>query len=101
MKKLLIICVLISLSGCAGVQRALFTPSRSEQYCQKIFGSSDSESVGICIEQERSAKRTLSVMKIPPDIEEKCRQLSDSTGGSYQVMLACVEQELSNRKKGR
>lgn len=45
------------------------------------------------MDQEMNAKKKLSNMEIPWQIERYCRKISEQTGGSYQVMLACVEEE--------
>ena len=83
------------LSGCAQVHHTFFAPSDIEIYCHRIFGdNSESEAIRTCIRQERYAKNELSKIIIPPDIEKRCRQLSASTGGSYQVMLTCVQNEM-------
>jgi len=102
LKKFFILFIIFFLSGCGQVQQTLFSPSEIEVYCQKIFTNTDeSDSLNTCIEQERDAKYRLSKMTIPPDIERRCRQLSASTGGSYQVMLACVQKEMPVKKRGK
>jgi uncharacterized protein YceK len=101
-KKLSVLLIIFFLSGCAEVQKTLFVPSEIERYCQQIAGSSDdTDAMNTCIRQEQHAKDELSRMTIPPNIEKRCRQLSDSTGGSYQVMLTCVQQETSSKKRGK
>jgi len=83
------------LSGCTQVHNTFFAPSDIEIYCRRIFGdNAESGAIRTCITQERHAKNELSKTIIPPDIEKRCRQLSASTGGSYQVMLTCVQDEL-------
>ena len=100
LKKFFILFIIFFLSGCGQVKRTLFTPSEIERYCQKIFGDADeSDALNTCIQQERDAKDRLSGMTIPPDIERRCRQLSASTGGSYQVMLTCVQREMPAKKR--
>ncbi|MBI5099235.1 MAG: hypothetical protein HZB30_08335 [Nitrospirae bacterium] len=102
LKKFFILFIILFLSDCGQVQRRLFTPSEIEIYCQKIFSNTDeSDSLNRCIQQERDAKDRLSKMTIPPDIERRCRQLSASTGGSYQVMLTCVQKEMPAKRRGK
>jgi len=48
------------------------------------------------MDQELSAQKKLSGMTIPWQVEKYCREISEKTGASYQVMLTCVEQELGN-----
>ncbi|RJQ50614.1 MAG: hypothetical protein C4526_11735 [Nitrospiraceae bacterium] len=98
--KILLVLFLI-LTGCAGIQEAVFTPSGIEQYCRKISGNSDAESLNTCIRQEESAKHELSRMTVPPQVDKRCRQLSESTGGSYQVMLTCVKDKMPLNNKGK
>ncbi|MBI5739352.1 MAG: hypothetical protein HZA16_01415 [Nitrospirae bacterium] len=99
--KLFFILIIFSLSGCAQIRKAVIVASEIEQYCRKVSGE-DAESMSICMRQERSAKDELAGMTIPPLIEKRCRRLSESTGGSYQVMLTCIQQEgMPVRKQGK
>ena len=92
--------VIAVLSGCTQVHNTFFAPSDIEMYCRRIFGdNAESGTILTCIKQERYAKNELSKMIIPPDIKERCRQLSASTGGSYQVMLTCVQNEMQLRNE--
>lgn len=59
--------------------------------------SNNPNAMNTCIQQEYGAKNELSRMAIPQEIERRCRLLSISTGGSYQVMLTCVQNELRDR----
>jgi hypothetical protein len=100
LKKLFILFIIFSSSGCSQVQRTLFVPSDIEIYCRKIFSNPvESDAISTCIQQERDAKDRLSGMIIPPGTERRCRRLSASTGGSYQVMLTCVQKELPVKKR--
>lgn len=45
------------------------------------------------MDQEITAKKKLSTMEIQWQVEKYCREISEQTGGSYQVMLTCVEEE--------
>jgi len=101
-KTMYFLVILVLLSGCAQLTRGVFAPSEIEQYCRKILGNSnDPGAVNTCMQQEYSAKSELSRMAIPPDIEKRCRLLSSSTGGSYQVMLTCVQQEMPSMRRGK
>ena len=92
--------VIAVLSGCTQVRSTFFAPSDIEIYCRKIFSDpAESSSFRTCIKQERYAKEELSKTIIPPDIEKRCRQLAASTGGSYQVMLTCVQNEMQSRNR--
>jgi len=95
-KSLFIFLLVLVLTGCTQIRESVFTPSDIERYCHRIFGDSD-DSISTCIKEERSAKNQLSGMRISPDIEKRCRRLSESTGGSYQVMLTCVQQEMKRK----
>ncbi len=46
------------------------------------------------MDQEMHAKEKLSGMTIPWEVEKYCREIAEKTGGSYQVMLTCVEEEM-------
>jgi len=97
-KAIFILLIMVSLSGCAQLTGGLFAPSEIEQYCRKILGNSNNpNAMNTCIQQEYSAKNELSRMDIPQDIERRCRLLSISTGGSHQVTLTCVQNELRDR----
>jgi hypothetical protein len=88
------------LSGCTQVKNTLFTPSEIDRYCQSIFKNPDeNDALNTCIRQERDAKARLSGMIIPPDTERRCRRLSASTGGSYQVMLTCVQKGMPAKNR--
>jgi hypothetical protein len=88
------------LSGCTQVKNTLFTPSEIDRYCQNIFKNTDeNDALNTCIRQERDAKDRLSGMIIPPDTERRCRRLSASTGGSYLVMLTCVQREMPAKNR--
>jgi hypothetical protein len=101
-KATFILLITVILSGCTQLKRGVFVPSEIEQYCRKVQGNSyDSGAMSTCIRNEYSAKDELSRMIIPPDIKKKCRQLSDSTGGSYLVLLTCVQQEMQLKKRGK
>ena len=90
-----IIVICIILPGCSSIRQAVFIPSEIDNYCRRIsVNTDDSQIVKTCIRQEISARDQLSGMTIPYDIAGHCRELSESTGGSYQVMLTCVQQEL-------
>ncbi len=80
--------------GCATTRE----PSRISEYCKRISGTENMKSAGMksCLENEKNAEKQLSGMTIPWQVESYCRQLSEQTGGSYQVMLICVEEELKN-----
>ncbi len=80
--------------SCSTLKYSVFLPSEINKYCGKISGVEDenSETKRNCIQQELNAKEQLSEMTIPSDIATACRRLSESTGGSYQVMLTCVQQ---------
>lgn len=98
-KKAFTLFIILLLSGCGQVQRTLFAPSEIEDYCQRIFGNSNGsdEEVNICIQQERDAKDRLSKMTVPVDVGKRCRKLSETTGGSYQVLLTCVQKEMPKK----
>jgi len=70
-------------------------PPRVNDYCKRISGTEDLKSSGVraCMDQEMTAKKKLSGMAIPWQVEKYCREISEQTGGSYQVMLTCVEEE--------
>ncbi len=86
-------CILIS---CSGIRHNLFVPSDIKNYCMKISESDDSgQAMKTCVRQEQIAKDRLDKMTVPPDVAKYCRRLTDSTGGSHQVFLACLQQELS------
>lgn len=80
--------------SCSTLKYSVFLPLEIDKYCGKISGVEDknSEAKNNCIQQELNAKERLSEMTIPSDIATACRRLSESTGGSYQVMLTCVQQ---------
>jgi len=79
------------LSGCSTLQ----APPGVKGYCKSISGADNMNSAGtrVCMDQEMSAKKKLSRMTIPWKVEKYCREISEQTGGSYQVMLICVEEE--------
>jgi len=81
----------VILSGCT----TLLAPPRVKDYCKRISGTDNMSSPGIraCMDQEMSAKKKLEEMAIPWQVEKYCREISEQTGGSYQVMLTCVEEE--------
>ena len=81
------------LSGCTTVQ----APPRVTGYCKSISGADNMNSAGIrvCMDQEMNAKKKLSEMTIPWQVEKYCRDISEQTGGSYLVILTCIEEELS------
>jgi len=89
-----IVCLLtvFILSGCTTLQ----APPGMKDYCKSISGADNMNSAGIrvCIDQEMSAKKKLSGMTIPWQVEKYCREISEQTGGSYLVMLTCIEEEL-------
>jgi hypothetical protein len=97
---LFVVPVIFILSGCTQVQKSFFTPSDIEMYCRKIFSDPvENDALSTCIQQERDAKDKLSGMIIPKNIDKRCRQLSSSTGGSYQVMLTCVQKEMPGKNR--
>ena len=73
-------------------------PPRVKDYCKRISGTEDLKSSGVksCMNQEMSAMKKLEEMAIPWQVEKYCREISEQTGGSYQVMLTCVEEEQNN-----
>lgn len=91
-----IVCLVavIIFSGCT----ATFRPSRVKDYCKRISGTEDLKSSGVrsCMDQEMRAKKKLSGIAIQWQVERYCREISEQTGGSYQVMLTCVEEEQEN-----
>ncbi len=91
LKYMVFVMVVISFSGCA----TLLAPTGVRDYCKRISGTEDLKSSGVraCIDQEMSAKKKLSGMAIPWQVERYCREISEQTGGSYQVMVTCVEEE--------
>jgi hypothetical protein len=82
------------LTGCT----TMLAPPRVKDYCKRISGTEDLKSSGakFCMDQEMSAKKKLAGMAIPWQVEKYCREISEQTGGSYQVMLTCVEEELKD-----
>ncbi len=85
------------LLSCSGIHQSIFVPSEIEGYCSRIsVGAGDGQSMRTCVSQEKNAKGQLSRMTVPADISRYCRRLADTTGGSYQVMLTCVRNELSD-----
>ena len=86
------IMMVIFISGCT----TMMAPTRVKDYCKRISGTENMKSSGVsaCMDQEISAKKKLSGMAIPWQVEKYCREISEQTGGSYQVMLVCVEEEL-------
>jgi hypothetical protein len=91
---LLTLCVGIAVLffGCTAVRG----PSGILEYCKRISGTNDfySSEMKMCMDQEKIAEKKLSGMAIPWQVESYCRHISEQTGGSYQVMLTCVEQEM-------
>ena len=73
-------------------------PPRVKDYCKRISGTEHLKSSGVksCMNQEMSAMKKLEEMAIPWQVEKYCREISEQTGGSYQVMLTCVEEEQNN-----
>jgi len=89
--RLLLLIIIVSFSACT----TLLAPSRVKDYCKRISGTENLKSSGVmaCMDQEMSAYKKLSGMEIPWQVETYCREISEQTGGSYQVMLICVEEE--------
>ena len=83
--------IVVILTGCT----TLHAPSSVKDYCKSISGTENMKSSGVraCMDQEMSARKKLSEMAIPWQIERYCREISEKTGGSFQVMLTCVEEE--------
>lgn len=54
-----------------------------------------------CRQQEREAQASLSRKQMPPRVEKYCREVGKAVGGSYQIMNACVEQELAAKARLR
>ncbi len=82
--------------SCASIQQTISVPPEIKAYCSRISGEEQNRGfMRTCIEQERTAQQRLVEMTIPSHVTTYCKKLSYSTGGSYQVMLACVEKELS------
>ena len=94
MKIISLLIVVFLFVSCLTLKYSVFLPSEIDKYCSKISGVEDdnSEAKRNCIQQELNAREQLSEMTIPSDTATACRRLSESTGGSYQVMLTCVQQ---------
>ena len=94
MKIISFLIVVFLFVSCSTLKYSVFLPSEIDKYCSKISGVEDdnSEAKRNCIQQELNAREQLSEMTIPSDTATACRRLSESTGGSYQVMLTCVQQ---------
>ncbi len=94
MKIISLLIVVFFFVSCSTLKYSVFLPSEIDKYCSKISGVEDenSEAKRNCIQQELNAREQLSKMTIPSDTVTACRRLSESTGGSYQVMLTCVQQ---------
>jgi hypothetical protein len=94
MKIISLLIVVFLFVSCSTLKYSVFLPSEIDKYCSKISGVEDdnSEAKRNCIQQELNAREQLSNMTIPSDTATACRRLSESTGGSYQVMLTCVQQ---------
>jgi hypothetical protein len=90
--QIVFVIIILILSGCT----AILAPLRVSDYCKSISGSENIKSSGAkaCMDQEMSSQKKLSGMTIPWQVEKYCREISEKTGGSYQVMLTCVEEEL-------
>ncbi len=91
LKSLVYVLIVLYFSGCT----TLLAPSRVKDYCKRISGTENMKSSGVrvCMDQEMIAKKKLSGIAIPWQVERYCREISEQTGGSYQVMLTCVEEE--------
>jgi hypothetical protein len=96
MKRLIPLIFILILTSCVEIREALFTPPQIKEYCHRITATENNQdnSMAMCIKQERDAEDKLLKMDIPTDIGQDCRELSEKTGGSYQVMLTCVKQRL-------
>ena len=94
MKIISFLIVMVFFVSCSTLKYSVFLPSEIDRYCSKISGieEENSEAKRNCIQQELNAREQLSEMTIPSDTATACRRLSESTGGSYQVMLTCVQQ---------
>ena len=92
MTRIISVIIIVILSGCA----TTVAPPEVSEYCKRISGSENMNSSGakLCMDQEMSAKKKLSDMTIPWQVERYCRDISEKTGGSYHVMLTCVEEEM-------
>ncbi len=67
----------------------------SESYCKNVSdGSYQTEE--FCLKQEEAARKELSGMNVPSEIEKHCKSLADN---SYQTMLFCVQQEIAAKKR--
>ena len=91
--KLVCLLTVFILSGCTTLQ----APPGLNDYCKNISGADNMDSAGtrVCMDQEMNAKKKLSGMTIPWQVEKYCREISEQTGGSYLVMLTCIEEELT------
>jgi hypothetical protein len=88
--------LLVVPGSCAGLSDRVMTPPVIRKYCSVISGGwgPGDESYRICVRQEKAAKAELERMKVPFDIKEYCSDVSQNTGGSYQVLLACISEEM-------
>jgi len=91
---ILLITVIIILTGCALIKKAMI-PKEILEYCKGIFR--DEDMIQRCIDQEMEARKRLSKMEIPHNIYRECRDLSWSTGKSYQVLEACIIQFMNKK----
>lgn len=96
LNKVFFLLISMLLLGCSGIRQTIFVPSEIESYCRRI--SEDTRAMKTCIAQERSARDRLSGMTVPSGIMRYCRELSASTGGSYQVVFTCIQQEMFDQQ---
>jgi hypothetical protein len=88
--------LLFLMSSCSDLQYRLMTPPGIQKYCSVITGGAESgdEPYRRCVRQEKAAQSKLEDMKVPLDVKQYCERISGSTGGSYQVMLTCILDEM-------
>jgi|Deesub1362A_J573_1020465.scaffolds.fasta_scaffold37642_1 hypothetical protein len=96
MRRLILIIVITIFTGCTLVKKAII-PEEILGYCKGIFH--DEDMIQRCVDQELEAKERLSKMEIPHHIFRECRELSWSTGKSYQVLETCIVQFMDKNKK--
>jgi len=95
MRRLIFVLIMVlTLAYCSALRKTV-VPEEILQYCNGI--SRDEHMVRRCVEQELEAKERLSRQEIPHDLYRECRQLSWSTGKSYQVLETCINQFRHNR----
>ena len=69
-------------------------------FCKELMAGSDGayEEENICRDMEATAKAELEAMVLEPRIERYCSMIGQITGGSYEIMLRCVEHELQAKQ---